>query len=450
MSALVLAAIASAARAEPPGGTVVLACSGGGDSVTLTRAAAPILKALGVRTVLAHLDHGMRPSGGVADGCFVSDLATTLALPLVRRRQGPDPTLVSRVGVQAAARHVRLTFLEELARRLGGASVWLAQHQDDQLETLWMRRGGLGMPARRPPFVRPLLDVPRAELYALAAEAAWIWREDPSNSDPRFERTRARAHVASLDATGRAELLSASAMASRLRVARAERVDDRLGAVLLPRLDGLLVLDRMALVALDGDTDELLFRLLSPPVPGARPPSRGAVRDLVRLARRHSDGVTRRLDLGAGWTATVRGDRIALRRRDEPPTPPISWLARDVSPKRARRLLARCPRNAGRRFSVIDADSAGPLHPGRAGSGRRFRPHGMAGTKLLRDVLAEAGVPERARETWPVVETAAGEVLWLPGIRASSEAHLRVDSTRVTLLYTVAPLDWGPPQRLDS
>ena len=453
MSAQVLAAIANAALRSPPGSTVVLACSGGGDSVTLTRAAAPILRARGVAVVLAHLDHGLRPAGGVADEAFVSDLAAELSLPLVRRRQRPSPRLLSQVGVQAAARQVRLEFLEGLAQRLGGAAVWLAQHQDDQLETLWMRHGAappIGMPARRHPFVRPLLDVPRSELRALAAEAGWSWREDPSNTNSRFARTQARQHVAGLDPIQRAELLAAGARAARLRAERTRRVEDQLPGVLLERPDGLLDLDRAAFVALDEDAEQLLFLLLSPALPGARSPSRAAVRDLVGLAARAPDGLTRRQDLGAGWTATVRGDRISLRQHVEPPSPPITWVARDVSPARARRLLARCPRHAGRRFAVIDADTAGPLRLGQAGSGRRFRPHGMRGTRLLRDVLAEAGVPESARESWPVVETTAGKVLWLTGIRASAEAHLRVDSTRVTLLYTVAPLNWGPPQRLDS
>lgn len=449
----VQSAIHRAAQSETQGRAVVLACSGGGDSVTLARVATPILQSRGCRPVIAHLDHGLRLRGGLGDARFVADVALDLGIPFVRRRQRPDRRLTAQVGLQAAAREVRLGFLAGLADRLGGASVWLAHHEDDQLETLWMRQRTArptGMPARRDPFVRPLLGLPHAQLRALCAERGWTWRQDPSNRDPRFDRTRARAAVAQLTGPERRALLAEGSRWSRRFDERQTRARAIVPTLLRPRSDGLLDLDRAALRSLDDDALHAIRLLLPPHLPGARPPSRAALTQLLRLVRGAPDGITRRIDLGAGWSARVEPARIALRRAPEGVLLPVPRIAADVQPHRARRLLARWPLLAGRRFALVDADAAGPLRLGRAGSGRRFQPHGMGGTRLVRDVLAEAGVPEPARGAWPTVETAAGDVLWLAGIRASATAHLRVDSTRVTLLYTGAPLTQAPPQRLDS
>jgi tRNA(Ile)-lysidine synthase len=89
-----------------------------------------------------------------------------------------------------------------MARRCGAAWILLGHTRDDQAETVLLRvlrggglRGWSGMAAARPPWLRPLLEIPREELRAFLRRAGWAWREDPTNDDPRFLRNRVRARL---------------------------------------------------------------------------------------------------------------------------------------------------------------------------------------------------------------------------------------------------------------
>lgn len=427
-------------------GAVLLACSGGGDSVALTRMAVPALRRQGRSAAVITLDHGLRLPGGPEDAAFVVQLARALGVSCVRRRAVPATALVAEVGVQAAARQTRFRFFDAARAQMGAREVWLGHHEDDQLESIVMR--GVPMPARRGCVRRPLLGVPRASLRQETAAGGWSFREDPSNVDPRFDRTHARQVVAALTPSERADLLARSQTAAVARREEQGRARSALDAALVHRGADSITLDRAALRGAPVAT--LLGLVLAPRRPGGRRPSWAARRRCAALIAGSSEGGSRRLDLGAGWTAEVTAQRVHLRTATAPYDAPAVRVLDDLPAARARALLARYPRLAGTRFALLDADAVGPIQVGTASQGRRLRPFGMAGTRLLRDLLAEAGVPPAARASWPVVEAADGRVLWLAGVRASAHGALRPGSSRATLLYTVAPPDRGTSPRFHS
>ena len=184
------------------GDTVVVGCSGGGDSVALLHLLHRLSPKRRPRLVVAHLDHGMR-RGSRADRLFVEKLARSLDLRVIAdrrevgalRRKGESP--------EEAARRVRRAFLLEAADEAGAAKIALGHTLDDQAETILMRlaRGSgptalLGMnPVGPGPLVRPLLAVERREIRAWLARRRIAFREDPSNRDLRFERNRVRRLV---------------------------------------------------------------------------------------------------------------------------------------------------------------------------------------------------------------------------------------------------------------
>src|SRR5690554_2981814 len=179
------------AALAPRPGPVLVAVSGGGDSVALLMAAMEA----GIDVVVAHLDHGLRGEGSREDARFVADLAARLGVPLVAAEA--DVAGVARErgwNVEDAARRVRYGFLHRAAREHGCGAIAVAHTRDDQAETFLLQalRGSAlpaGMPKRRGLVVRPLLDVPRAELRAYLESRGAPWREDPTNLDT----TRARA-----------------------------------------------------------------------------------------------------------------------------------------------------------------------------------------------------------------------------------------------------------------
>ena len=182
---------------EPARRQVVVACSGGADSLALLAAAAVEGHKQGRRVLGVTVDHGLQDGSQAQAERVVSQMAAL----------GADETMTVRVdvhatgqGPEAAAREARYAVLEEVAQRTGGV-VLLGHTRDDQAETvlLGLTRGSggrsiAGMRASYDDVRRPLLDVTREQTEAACrAEGIEFWT-DPHNDDPRFTRARVR-HV---------------------------------------------------------------------------------------------------------------------------------------------------------------------------------------------------------------------------------------------------------------
>jgi tRNA(Ile)-lysidine synthase len=185
---------------------VVVAVSGGADSVALLRVLAAAEEYRPQRLIVAHFDHRLR-QGSAGDARFVADLARRMELPFELGEA--DVALLAKAegdGIEAAARRARYKFLEEAADRQRAHFIATAHTADDQVETVLHRilRGtgiaGLqGMREVRAFFgrqdlyvVRPLLGVRRKEILEYLREIGQPFCEDPSNADSRFTRNRIR------------------------------------------------------------------------------------------------------------------------------------------------------------------------------------------------------------------------------------------------------------------
>jgi tRNA(Ile)-lysidine synthase len=182
-----------------PGQLVLVACSGGADSLALAAALAFAAPRLGLRAGGVTVDHGLQP--GSADRAqAVAARLTGLGLdPAIRTAVTVPGRGQARQGPEAAARTARYEALDAAARRSDAAAILLGHTLDDQAETvlLGLARGSgarslAGMPARRGLYRRPLLSVPRpVTRAACAAQDLPVW-DDPHNDDPRFSRSRVR------------------------------------------------------------------------------------------------------------------------------------------------------------------------------------------------------------------------------------------------------------------
>ncbi|WP_374650118.1 tRNA lysidine(34) synthetase TilS [Rhizorhabdus sp.] len=198
-----------------PSARIGLAVSGGPDSMALLLLAA---EAMPDRIECATVDHGLRAEAA-GEAALVAAACAKLGVP-----HSILTVEVERVAsIQAAARAARYAALEDWASGRGLAAVATAHHADDQAETLLMRLGrgaglsGLaGIRARRPlgriMVIRPLLDWRRGDLRGLVADIPTV--DDPSNSDPRHDRSRVRTLLADLD--GRVDIARMAASAAYL------------------------------------------------------------------------------------------------------------------------------------------------------------------------------------------------------------------------------------------
>jgi tRNA(Ile)-lysidine synthase len=201
-------ALVSAADLLPCGASILVACSGGPDSVALAAALAQCAADLGVHVSIGHVDHGLR-ADSAHDAAQVAEVARRLALPFHLRRLGALD--VRRLGLEAVAREARYEALAALAVEAGAGRVATAHTRRDQAETVLLRiaRGagpgaiaGVRRSRALTPavlLVRPLLDVPRAATEAYCHARALPTVSDVHNSDPRRMRARLRQLMPALE-----------------------------------------------------------------------------------------------------------------------------------------------------------------------------------------------------------------------------------------------------------
>jgi tRNA(Ile)-lysidine synthase len=248
---------------------VVLAVSGGPDSVALMRLAAQVGRRSRVSVTVATVDHGLRPESR-AEAETVGAWAAACGLPhRILSWTGRKP----RTGVQEAAREARYRLLAGLADEVGASHLLTAHTLDDQAETILMRLsrgtgvGGLaGMRAETAfsgvVLARPFLCVPKARLVATCRARGWPFVEDPSNADPRFARARWRRIMPALAEEGlTAERLGALAVrAQRAEEALEARAAAVLEAARISAGRGRLDLDGAALLA---EPEAILLRIVA-------------------------------------------------------------------------------------------------------------------------------------------------------------------------------------------
>lgn len=185
-----------------PGARVLVAVSGGPDSVALLLLAHA---ALGDRCHAATVDHGLRPEAA-DEAAWVANLCAARGIGHATLRAALPDRVRNTANLSARARALRYRLLEEHADAIGADLIATAHHADDQLETLIMRlnrgagvAGLAGVRAKGGRIVRPLLGWRRAELTALVAAQGIVAIDDPSNVSDRFDRARLRKTLTGID-----------------------------------------------------------------------------------------------------------------------------------------------------------------------------------------------------------------------------------------------------------
>jgi tRNA(Ile)-lysidine synthase len=436
-------------RLMAAGDHVLVAVSGGPDSVALLHVLTLLRADHRLTLTVCHVHHGLRAEA-TADAAFVGALAERLGCPAsVERVTVPVGTGQS---PEEAARTVRHRALRRAARAAGARRIALGHTADDQAETVLMRllqgagpRGLAGIPVQRGRLVRPLLEVDRATVLAHLRAHGLEWVDDATNRDPRYLRNRIRHEILPLLAdrvgTRLPQALRRVAWASRETI-------EALDTLLAPRLRELIRPGPGGtLLALDGLRDlppgaaKGLLRLALAEV---APP--GPVRSGLRAA--HVAGLHALFEARSGARVRLPGGIVIERARDglwvsggavAVPVSPVpvpgetrlaGWpgrlVADIVTPERSASGSLVKPHPDPRHEVWFDADAlAGPLSIRPCGQRASMIPFGGSGPVQVARLLATAGAARLARPTWPVlVATGAGaeEVVWLVGIRRGAAA----------------------------
>ncbi|MXX77559.1 MAG: tRNA lysidine(34) synthetase TilS [Gemmatimonadales bacterium] len=424
MEARLRGALQSAPELLPRGSRVLVAFSGGSDSLALLHLLRALRESWPLTLRAAHFDHGLQPE---------SAAWAVRAAELCRRAEVPCEVgrAIGLTGGPAEWRAARYAFLSEARRRARADRVALAHQRDDHVETVLLNllrgpgfRGLAGIPARRGAFVRPLLGFARKELSGYLRATGREWVKDPANRNPRYRRSRMRYGLL-------------PALADREPAIR-RRVPE---------------LGRTALLA-EGGLEAGVRRLLS--TAGYRKSAGGAQiarsvllgydraargRALRRIARDMGFLVSRRgtrvgasfidtgesghgVDIAAGLRVEREFDRIHVRCVRE--VPPDREL--EIDRTRARRAGLQPVRLGGRDCEVrwgalegterwataLPLDSVRfPIRVRAPQAGDRIRTR--AGSRKVAKLLMERRVPTSDRSGVPVVVDADRRVLWVAG-----------------------------------
>ncbi len=419
----------SGAGAPSPGESLVVALSGGPDSVALLDSLVSLQAQFGLRIVAAHLDHGLRAESA-EDAAFCARLCARLGVPLVSARA--DVAARARAegrGLEAAARRARHAFLRAVAAEQGGCPIALGHTCDDQAETLLLRllrgagRTGLAaMRRRRADLFRPLLSASRAEVLEHLGRRGLEWRHDASNDDPRFLRNRVRHELlpvmeARFNGQARAALARTAALLSdeeRLLERRARR----LCRVAQEQQEGGLVLRLEPLRQAPLPILRRALRRALRQAGGLRGVSAVHVERLARLVRAQAPS-GRRVELPGGRVASFRFDRLHVGPRPAAAGPFSTQLPvpGQVDLPDGRQLLASLAvAGEGGGAGTVVVGASAPLVVRTRRAGDRV----LARGRSLKRLLVEARVPAELRDGWPVV--AAGDrVVWVPGLEQTAD-----------------------------
>jgi tRNA(Ile)-lysidine synthase len=439
LASRVLAALREAGIA--PGDRLVVAVSGGVDSMGLLDLLVQLGRRLPLKLHVAHVHHGLR--GRAADREAALVIATAARHGLGVTLCHLDPRERPRgASLEMWARAGRYACLEAVSARVRAVAIATAHTRNDQAETVLLNllrgtgpRGLAGIPPVRPRVVRPLLDVARPELEAYAAARRVPFRQDASNASPAFRRNRVRHRLLPQLAAEYNPRLAESLAALARQLREDEDVLSGQAAALAARLvsvrAGLLRLERARLRQVAPALSRRVFQAAVAQ----------AGRGRVGLTRRHLAGLARLLTeagtvrLPGGLEARVCGAELVIgpgAQAAGAPAPagavPLRLGAWASWPPLGCRLRVRQVAGPRPARSLRDRWRAllgpellrAPLSLRGWRPGDRFRPLGLAGRKKLQDFFVDAKVPREERGRLPLL-LSGDRIAWVVGHRVAEE-----------------------------
>lgn len=441
---------------------VLVAVSGGVDSVVLLHVLKELKRELKLTLAVAHFDHGIRPESA-QDAEFVKKLARTLKLRFYTERAAvPTYAQANKLSLEVAARELRYQFLEQIATAHNFNKIALGHTLNDQAETLLMRllrgsglEGLSGIPpmrfSERCHYIRPLIECTREQIEAFARTHKLYWREDPTNYDTTILRNKIRHELIPALREYNTNLLEALGRTARLLDQAAQHLereaDQALQKLVCEQKAHELVLDLKKFFQL---SEYLQAFVLRQAVCALQPHCKleaDHVEAVLGWAGRHGTG---ELHLPAGVRVLRRHDQLIVTTRPaaapkrfeyllavpgETVLPEIGWrfqmkLTSSPAPSlkwEGSRAKGLGLKEGAKLRALIDADKiCGSLVVRNRRPGDRISL--KEGTKKLQDFFVDKKIPREARDAIPLI-CDKNTVIWIVG-RAVNESYRVTPRTR--------------------
>ncbi|MCX5820942.1 MAG: tRNA lysidine(34) synthetase TilS [Deltaproteobacteria bacterium] len=448
------------------GDHLVVAVSGGPDSVALLRALALLTDEFRLRLTTAHLNHGLREEEADEEEAFVRRLSDGMGIACICKKTDIRALKEGkRRSLEEIGREERYRFLQETAEKCGAVKIAVGHHRDDQAETvlLHLLRGsgpeGLRgiLPVLDGRIIRPLLDVGRADILAFLRREGLTYRSDSSNESPLFLRNRIRNElIPGLAAHCNPRLIEGLCQTAGIirreddylrgvvrQIIRRFGIDPGSEEVALPVADFLVLHE-----AIQG-------RIIKCLLEGAAPLRNGIgyrhIEAVLVLARR-SVGRFISLDLPFGIRVERKGGILRIRKEGErrarkndgkkknplrfeyrvdiPATIHLSEIDRTIRlewiEKPQIREMKDRPETAFMDYECMTL----PLILRNMRPGDRVAPLGTGGTKKLKDYFIDRKIAATCRGEIPLLVD-AGSIIWIAGERISERVRVTEKTRKV-------------------
>ncbi|MCD8049515.1 MAG: tRNA lysidine(34) synthetase TilS [Clostridia bacterium] len=421
------------------GDRVIVALSGGADSVGLLYILSELREELGIEIYAANLNHKIRGAEGDSDSEFVKELCKRLNIRLFYREcDVKKMTKNEKIGEEECGRRERYRLFNDAAAQLGGARIATAHHLDDNAETflLHLVRGsgakGLGgIPYVRGNVIRPLLDVKKSEIEEYL-EGKTEWRTDATNFDVSYARNRIRHNI-----LPEMREICDKAEENIVRAAGILRTDEEFlreivdncgafvdGMIDAEKLKGLheSIRRRVIITALkEWGAEEIDFEKIS------------AVEDVAfgRSGRRRSLGglvIENEYGKVKPYIESEPKEFSRIVKKGENVT--IEALGYAIKVKTVDKSEKMSDNNM---TAVFDADLLGDFEIRTRKDGDFMRPKGMKGRKKLKELFIDIKLPRKLRESIVTVAK-GGEILFVPGIRKSASFMPSTETERLAVI----------------
>jgi tRNA(Ile)-lysidine synthase len=427
------------------GDRVLVAVSGGPDSVALLHLLVQFRPVLGLDLGVAHYDHGLRGEDSRCDADFVAKLAQRLGLPChLGRGEVKEASRRDKVSVQMAARKLRRRFFQETRNGHGYTRLALGHTADDQVELFWLRllrgaglEGLKGMePATAEGLVRPLLAVGKAVLLAWLDQGNLPYRVDASNLSRAYLRNRVRLDLLPHLTQIYNPRLSQTIWRTQALLQEDARLVHRDTAAAWDRMARRLAEDCFALdldpfLSLETALQRRVLRFGVAKIGAPLTLTAAQVGALLALAKSERSGG--HIHLGENVQVARAGAALHILRALPEPTREVTLLpdcpGEVVSFEGWRWRVIRCSRKLSDPWpppevAWLNPDRVSlPLEARAWRCGDHFWPQGAPGPKKLQDFLVDAKIPRWLRPHLPLV-AGGGEIIWVAGLRLADPVKL--------------------------
>ncbi|MEX0320797.1 MAG: tRNA lysidine(34) synthetase TilS [Puniceicoccaceae bacterium] len=450
--------------------TILIACSGGADSVYLLLTLLSLFNSEKERLVILHFNHGIRGADAEADASFVTNLASELGLKVEVGRPGKIPS-----SDEAALREARYSWMIGQYTNHGAGALALGHHADDLMESLLMGvmtgagPAGLASPMPVKQFadghvrLRPLLPLRRSDIESALKSFHMPWREDSSNMDTRYTRNWLRMNILPLlKEYMPQDILSAGQRTRQLMAEAMDAIDTNLQSLQLETRNP----KSLSITPLLGQPAAIIRRGLTAWWIRHNPTfllPKSIADQLVQAISSNTPNLA--LALNPDLDLVIEKETLSCRKNGSEPVAwsPVSWTelseslalptgatlrasTRDVnpsSPSTASYLKADPATEAW-----LDLDPSQPLTVRQWQAGDKYRPLGAPGRRKLQDLFTDQKLSAEQKQELPVILNQKDEIVWVPGFPPADQFKICPESkSALQLTYiqhsTAFPEDHG-------